>query len=128
MTHHRMPRTRTPAYVEKPLNLAGKTIAQIIAEVAAKHDLTMIEMLSQRRPRALAHARQEAYWRCMSETLASLPMIGRCFGNRDHTTILKGGQAHVARVKAAAAAAAAAQPPQHAAVTPHHESAADGPA
>ena len=41
-----------------------KTVYEIIHEVAQKYGLTYVEMLSQRRPIYLAHARQEAYWRC----------------------------------------------------------------
>jgi len=78
-----------------------KTVFEIINEVAEKHGLTYIEMLSQRRFKQIALARQEAYWRCTKETLASLPMIGRDFGNRDHTTILKGAKAYEQRLREA---------------------------
>jgi chromosomal replication initiator protein len=81
----------------------AKTIAEVITEVAGKHGVTYLEMLSQRRPAALARARQEAYWRCMHETIASLPTIGRHFGNRDHSTILKGAKVYETRMKAATA-------------------------
>ncbi len=75
-----------------------KSVHTIINEVGEKHGFTYIEMVSQRRYGPLARARQEAYWRCMKETLCSLPTIGRHFGDRDHTTVLKGAKIHEARL------------------------------
>jgi chromosomal replication initiator protein len=88
----------------------AKTIAEVITEVADKYGISYIEMLSQRRPAAVTHARQEAYWRCIKETVASLPTIGRHFGNRDHSTILKGAKVYEKRLKARASGAAAQEP------------------
>ncbi len=42
----------------------------------------------------------------MRETVFSLPTIARHFGDRDHTTILKGAQAFERRLKAATVATA----------------------
>ncbi len=75
-----------------------KGVMEVIREVAIKHGLTMMEMVGAQRSRPLVRARQEAYYRCRRETLASLPMIGRYFGNRDHSTILKGAQKYAARL------------------------------
>jgi len=83
-----------------PLPPVGKSIFEIITEVAAKHGFTYTEMLSQRRQASLVRARQEAYWRCAKETVFSLPTIGRHFGNRDHTTIMKGMEAYIRRMQA----------------------------
>ena len=75
----------------------GKSIQQVIVEVADKHGFSYLEMLSSRRRSPLAWARQEAYWRCTKETIYSLPVIGRHFGGRDHTTVLKGAQVYAKR-------------------------------
>lgn len=72
------------------------TIAAIIAAVADHYGLTRIDLLSQRRSRAVARPRQLAMWLAATLTPASLPQIGRRFGDRDHTTVL-----HARRVTAA---------------------------
>jgi len=59
---------------------------RIIAEVAARHDIPVHDILSDRRARVLIPARHEAIWRCVMETPLSLPAIGRVF-HRDHTSI-----------------------------------------
>lgn len=59
---------------------------RIIEEVAAKHDIPVHDILSDRRARVLIPARHEAIWRCVMETPLSLPAIGRVF-HRDHTSI-----------------------------------------
>ncbi len=70
--------------------LPPRPMHDIINEVAAKYGLTYAEIVSPRRQRALAWARQEAYWRCAKETTFTYPAIGRAFGDRDHSTIIKG--------------------------------------
>jgi chromosomal replication initiation ATPase DnaA len=83
---------------------APAAIRAIIKEVAKKHGFSYNEMLSVRRPAALCRARQEAYWRCVRETRFSLPTIGRFFGNRDHSTILKGARIYELHLQSAAKA------------------------
>lgn len=52
--------------------------------------LTKVELLSKRRHRDVAFARQFImYWACRL-TIRSLPEIGRLMGGRDHTTCLHG--------------------------------------
>lgn len=85
-------------------NDAPAAIRLIIKEVAKKHGFSYNEMLSVRRPAALCRARQEAYWRCVRETRFSLPTIGRFFGNRDHSTILKGARIYALYLQSAAQA------------------------
>ncbi len=72
----------------------------IIAEVADKYDVSYSDLVSARRQRIIVHPRQEAYWRCKVETTHSLPEIGRAFGGRDHTTVMKGIEAHLRRLSA----------------------------
>lgn len=78
----------------KAVSIRTKTIAEVINEVAAKYGVSYVELISHRRPAALIRARQEAYWRCTKETLASLTTIARHFGDRDHSTICKGAKAY----------------------------------
>lgn len=64
------------------------SIAMIQEEVAAYFGLAPIEMRSQRRGRQVARPRQIAMFLCRDFTSHSLPVIGRHFGDRDHTTVL----------------------------------------
>lgn len=72
------------------------TLAEIVAEVAALHGVTVEELMSPSRETRLVLARWEAMWR-MSQVYwghKSLPryssqQIGRFFG-RDHSTVLHG--------------------------------------
>lgn len=78
-------------------------IRRIVAEVCAKYDLSLQEILGLRRSRTVAWPRQEVMWRAKRETTASLPMIGLMLGGRDHTTIIHGIRRHEERMKAEAA-------------------------
>jgi len=71
----------------------GPTMAQIAAEVAAKHGLTVEELRGPARGFKVAHPRQEAMARMRAETSQSLTAIGRYFG-RDHTTVMHGVRTH----------------------------------
>lgn len=71
---------------------------RIIAEVADKHGLTVLDLKSQRRSRMIVVARQEAMYRCRHETGQSLTSIARRFGGRDHTTVVHGVRRHAARI------------------------------
>ena len=51
--------------------------------------VSMLELLGERRARAIARPRQVAMWLASKTTMASLPKIGRIM-RRDHTTILHG--------------------------------------
>ncbi len=73
------------------------TIRDIIRQVAKKHGITVVDILSERRARRFAWARQEVYWRASKETLASLPLIARATRRADHTTVLHGIRAHEKR-------------------------------
>jgi hypothetical protein len=71
---------------------------QIARQVAAKHKVSVKDLVSPRRDRPSVLARHEAFWRCKKETTMSLPLIGRRFGGRDHTTVLHGIKAHARRM------------------------------
>ena len=65
-------------------------ISTIQAHVAASFGIGRIDMISERRARAVARPRQVAMYLARHLTGQSLPAIGRAFGKRDHTTILAG--------------------------------------
>ena len=56
--------------------------------VASHFNLSIHELLSQRRSRILARPRQIAMYLAKQHTTNSLPDIGRKFSNRDHTTVI----------------------------------------
>lgn len=65
-------------------------IQRIQQRVCNEYGLTMREMNSPRRAKPLIIPRHMAMWLCKKLTMASLPTIGRTFGDRDHTTIIHG--------------------------------------
>ncbi len=56
--------------------------------VAAFYDLSLDDLISQRRHRAIARPRQIAMYFCKRLTRRSFPDIGQRFGGRDHTTVM----------------------------------------
>ena len=64
------------------------TIHAIQSVVARRFGVTIIDLLSRRRARAVARPRQVAMWLARKMTLNSLPEIGRAFAHRDHTTVM----------------------------------------
>ncbi len=64
------------------------TIRAIQVAVAARFGVTVLDLLSDRQGVAIARPRQVAMWIARHVTLHSLPEIGRCFGERDHTTVM----------------------------------------
>ena len=72
------------------LNLAeNKVTIDLIQTVVCKFfKISKNEMLSPRRSRYLVRPRQTAIYLSKMLTSKSLPEIGRCFSNRDHTTVI----------------------------------------
>ena len=68
------------------------TIADVIKLVAERSHVTVDQMKSKKRTQDLALARQVAMYVAREKVGASLNMIGKSFGNRDHTTVLHGCQ------------------------------------
>ena len=64
------------------------TVDKIQNVVSRYYDITLTDMLSQRRSRPLARPRQIAMYLSKKMTTRSLPEIGRRFANRDHTTVI----------------------------------------
>jgi hypothetical protein len=73
-------------------------VSRVIAEVCNKYDISSKELLGHGRDPHAVLPRQEAMYRARNETDLSFPEIGRCFGNRDHTTIMHAFRAHEARL------------------------------
>ncbi len=64
------------------------TIDSIQTIVCKYFKISKNEMLSSRRSRYLVRPRQTAIYLAKMLTSKSLPEIGRCFSNRDHTTVI----------------------------------------
>lgn len=64
------------------------TVERIQTVVAERFQMTVEELVSQRRVHAIAYPRQVAMYLCRELTDNSLPKIGRDFGGRDHTTVI----------------------------------------
>jgi chromosomal replication initiator protein len=64
------------------------TVEIIQKRVAAFYDLSVADLVSANRARAVVRPRQIAMYFCKKLTARSLPDIGRRFGGRDHTTVL----------------------------------------
>ena len=73
------------------------SLAHLIKEVAEKYGVTVDDIRSARRTRAIMQPRLEFYYRARTETPYSYPEIGKFCGNRDHTTILTGARRHAKR-------------------------------
>jgi len=67
---------------------AKPTVDKIQRATAKQFGISMEEMLSKRRARAIARPRQVAMYLSKMLTTRSLPDIGRRFGGRDHTTVI----------------------------------------
>lgn len=75
---------RVTYYPPKPII----SMRDIIAAVADFYSLSVPDMVSERRTRALTVPRQIAMYLAKTLTPFSYPRIGRSFNGRDHTTIL----------------------------------------
>ena len=64
------------------------TIAQVQERVARYFDVPVQHLKSSRRHGRLVRARHIAVYLCTELTGKSLPVIGRAFGDRDHTTMI----------------------------------------
>jgi len=64
------------------------TVDRIQRAVCSEFRVTLTDMTSKRRARAIARPRQVAMYLSKKMTKRSLPDIGRRFGGRDHTTVM----------------------------------------
>lgn len=70
------------------LGRSNARISEVMSVVCAARGVTVEELKSACRKRALAIPRQEAMALARELTGHSYPVIGRHFGDRDHTTVL----------------------------------------
>jgi Bacterial dnaA protein helix-turn-helix len=70
--------------------LSTISVALMIECAAVAFGVTPHDIRSRRRTRDVALARQAVYWLAKELTPMSLPEIGRCIGERDHTTVIDG--------------------------------------
>lgn len=71
----------------RPKKITVKGIQKLIAD---KYNITIDEILSKKRTKAIAFPRQIAMYLSRELTDLSLPKIGEEFGGRDHTTVIHG--------------------------------------
>lgn len=70
---------------------------EILAEVAAKYDLTTACVVGRNRTQRFTVPRFEAMWRLYSETEMSIPRIAFRLGGRNHTSVLHGVKVYMQR-------------------------------
>ncbi|WP_298802105.1 chromosomal replication initiator protein DnaA [uncultured Lentibacter sp.] len=66
------------------------SVEEIQRKVSEHYNIRLSDMIGPKRVRTYARPRQVAMYLCKQLTSRSLPEIGRCFGGRDHTTIMYG--------------------------------------
>jgi len=66
------------------------SVEEIQRKVSEHYNIRLSDMIGPKRVRTCARPRQVAMYLCKQLTSRSLPEIGRCFGGRDHTTIMYG--------------------------------------
>ena len=66
------------------------SIEEIQRKVSDYYNIKISEMVGPKRMRSYARPRQIAMFLAKNLTSRSLPEIGRCFGGRDHTTVMHG--------------------------------------
>jgi chromosomal replication initiator protein len=87
--------------VEITLDMVRRVISPLVAErqvsldevlssVANHYGVKVSELKSSRKTREVTHPRQVAMYLARRLTNASYPEIGRAFGNKDHSTVVKG--------------------------------------
>lgn len=69
---------------------AGIPVGTVIDACCARYGVSAIDIISSRRTKLIADVRHIVMYLCCTLTTRSLPQIGRCLGDRDHTTILHG--------------------------------------
>lgn len=84
----RTPKGRDFLWIASPPENRTATIKRIQAVVAKSYNISVLDIVSQRRTKSVIMPRQIAMYLARTMTTRSFPEIGRQFGGRDHTTIL----------------------------------------
>lgn len=66
------------------------TVSEIMSRVSQEFNISINDILSERRSHDIIFARHAVFWLCRECTPLSLLQIGSLTGKRDHTTILNG--------------------------------------
>ena len=82
--------------IELNRNDARITVLFIMREILYKYGISKVQLTSPRRGRFFVDIRHELFYRALTETEASLSMIGRLC-HRDHTTVMHGANAYADR-------------------------------
>lgn len=69
----------------------------LIKDVAKRYGVSVMDIKSQRRGRAISEPRKEFFYQARMKTLRSYPEIGRFCGDRDHTTVYCGAKDYAKR-------------------------------
>jgi chromosomal replication initiator protein len=76
----------------------ARSVEEIQRRICQDFDISMDELVSASRAQAVAWPRQVAMYLTRELTDATLPAIGRAFGNRNHTTVLHACKRTAARI------------------------------
>ena len=76
--------------VNRPPLRRTASLEDIFKAAASYHQLSMDDLLSKRRTKAVVRARQIAMYLAREETEASYPKIGAALGGRNHSTVVYG--------------------------------------
>jgi chromosomal replication initiation ATPase DnaA len=85
---HAPPHMRKLSHPASGASAPRSTIAAIISAVSVHHDIAAEDIAARGRSPTIVRARQIAIYLARQLTTRSLAEIARCFGRRDHTTIL----------------------------------------
>ena len=89
--------------------MSQPSIAQVVTACSDLFAVSELDIRSQRRDASSVLARQWAMWAARRFTKHSLPTIGRCIGDRDHTTVIHAIRKIEGRTASHAASATIAQ-------------------
>jgi chromosomal replication initiation ATPase DnaA len=84
-------------YVNREPPRERTSLVEIAREIAQASGVLVSDIVGPARVRPYAWIRQRFFYEAILRTKASLPVIGRWCGHRDHTTVLYGARKHAAR-------------------------------
>jgi hypothetical protein len=87
-----------PEQEPEPAGARYPSLDKIIRACAWYYGVTVIDIKSARRERRMTKARHVAIYIARTQSLLSLPIVGRILGNRDHTTVLHAYRSIVGRL------------------------------
>ena len=82
------PQEVEPSGWREPISKAFNRVKPVVREVARLYSMTLADLTGSNRRKIYIEPRHVAAWMCQKLLGSSFPEIGRCLGDRDHTTIL----------------------------------------